>query len=59
MALSIMIVLAVLVALGLILWTVHRLRPERFHVRATVTKWASLDIEMECPRDPPHHKDAA
>lgn len=36
-----------LVALGLLLWTVHRLRPAKFHIKASVTKWVSLDIQVQ------------
>jgi hypothetical protein len=38
-----------LVALGLLLWTVHRLKPAKFHVKASITRWVSLDIQMQAP----------
>jgi hypothetical protein len=43
-----------LAAFGLLLWTVHRLKPARFQVKASITKWVSLDIQMQAPeRDEP------
>ncbi len=38
-----------LIALWLVLFTVRRLRPRKFRVKATLSKWASLDLEMESP----------
>jgi len=38
-----------LIALWLVLFTVRHLRPQRFRVKATLAKWASLDLEMESP----------
>jgi hypothetical protein len=38
-----------LAALGLLLWTVHRLKPAKFHIKASITKWVSLDIQMQAP----------
>jgi hypothetical protein len=38
-----------LLALCLVLFTVRHLRPRRFRLKATLTKWASLDLEMESP----------
>jgi hypothetical protein len=42
------VTLGLLVALGL-LWTVYQLEPARFHVRASITKWLSLDIQLQDP----------
>jgi hypothetical protein len=39
-----------LVALWIVLFTVRHLRPRKFRVRATLAKWASLDLEMESPQ---------
>jgi hypothetical protein len=36
-----------LLMLALVLFTVLRLRPESFKLRATLTKWISLDLEMK------------
>jgi hypothetical protein len=38
-----------LIALALILFTVNRLRPRKFRIKATLTKWITLDLEMESP----------
>jgi hypothetical protein len=46
MAVAVVIVLGFLMMLGLVLSTVRRLRPEDFRLKATVTKWLSLDLEM-------------
>ena len=40
---------AALLALALVLYVVHRLRPEVFKVDATLTRWASFKIEMRNP----------
>lgn len=49
MAAIVVVTLGLLTALGLVLLTVHRLRPVRFHIKATITKWVSLDIQMQGP----------
>ena len=49
MAVAIVVVIGVLLALGLVLFTVHRLRPGVLRLKATVTKWVSLDLEMHSP----------
>ena len=49
---TLVIVLAVLVALGAVLWLVHRLRPEVFKVDVGLTRWAWFKIEMQRPRPP-------
>ena len=38
-----------LLALSLVLLTVGRLRPRKFKIKATLTKWVTLDLEMESP----------
>lgn len=38
-----------LLALSLVLFTVGRLRPRKFKIKATLTKWITLDLEMESP----------
>jgi hypothetical protein len=38
-----------LLALSLVLFTVGRLRPRKFKIKATLTKWVTLDLEMESP----------
>ena len=36
-----------LVALSLVLWTIHQLKPEKVHLKATLTRWLSIDLEMQ------------
>jgi hypothetical protein len=38
-----------LLGLGLVLYTVRRLRPQTFRFKATLTRWVSLDLEMNSP----------
>jgi hypothetical protein len=38
-----------LLLLAQVLATVHRLRPESFRFRASITKWISLELEMNMP----------
>jgi hypothetical protein len=38
-----------LLALSLVPFTVGRLRPRKFKIKATFTKWITLDLEMESP----------
>jgi hypothetical protein len=44
-ALGISLVIGVLLAL----WLVLRLKPKRLKLKATVTKWASFELEMMDP----------
>jgi hypothetical protein len=39
-----------LIALCLVLVTVYRVRPETFRLKATLTKWVSIDLEMRSPQ---------
>jgi len=39
-----------LIAFWLVLFTVHRMRPETFRLKATLTKWISFDLEMRSPQ---------
>jgi hypothetical protein len=41
-----------LIVFGLVLFTVHRIRPETFKLKAQFTKWISLDLEMRAPGRP-------
>jgi hypothetical protein len=34
----------------LVLFTVRQIRPETFRLKATVTKWISLDLEIRSPQ---------
>jgi hypothetical protein len=43
-----------LLALSLVLFTVGRLRPQKFKIKATLTKWVTLDLEMESPEPSGH-----
>lgn len=38
---------------SLLLFVVNRLRPTRFKLKATVTKWISLDVEIQSPQHLP------
>jgi len=42
-----------LIALALVLFTANRLRPRKFRIKATLTKWITLDLEMESPEPSP------
>jgi hypothetical protein len=44
------IVVAALIALGAVLYVVHRLRPEVFKIDVGLTRWAWFKIEMRSPR---------
>jgi hypothetical protein len=44
------VTVGVLVGLGSLLWTVYRLKPARFHIKVSITKWVFLDIPMQTPR---------
>src|SRR5690242_8236091 len=41
---------AALAALSLVLWTIYRLNPEKVRFQATLTRWLSIDLEMQSPR---------
>jgi hypothetical protein len=56
-ALAVATILGSLIALALLLWTVHRLKPARFRLKASITKWVSLDVQMEA--SPASHRDPA
>jgi hypothetical protein len=51
--------IAVLLALGLVLFIVDRRKPSIFRLKASITKWISFDLEMHGPEgksgleDPP------
>ena len=45
----VIITAGLIVTLSLVLFTVNRLRPQKFKIKATLAKWASLDLEMESP----------
>lgn len=47
MATAVVVMVGLLAALALLLWTVHQLRPARFHIRASVAKLVSLDVQMD------------
>jgi hypothetical protein len=34
----------------LVLWTIYRLNPEKVRFQATLTRWLSIDLEMQSPR---------
>jgi hypothetical protein len=53
----VVVIFGSLIALALLLWTVHRLKPARFRLKASFTKWVSLDVQMEA--SPPTHRDSA
>lgn len=39
-----------LIMFSLLMFMVHRIRPEVFKLKATVTKWISFDLEMRAPK---------
>jgi putative copper export protein len=41
---------AVVVALGIILFAVHKLRPKSFRLTASVSRWLQLTLEIEAPQ---------
>jgi hypothetical protein len=51
MVLAIMVILGFLAMLWLVLSTAKRMTPESFRLKATVTKWLSLDLEMRSGRN--------
>jgi hypothetical protein len=60
MAFAVVVVVGVLAGLALILFVVGRLQPENFRLKATVTKWLSLDLEVQGGRNPgTRHHDSA
>ena len=52
MALAVVGIFGFLIMLWLVLSTARRLRPESFRLKATVTKWVSLDLEMRSGHNP-------
>jgi hypothetical protein len=50
MWLTVIFLLSSLAAFSIIMFTVHRVRPESFRLRAAVTKWISIDLEMRMPK---------
>jgi hypothetical protein len=49
MAVAVVAAIGFLLMLWLVLSTVRRLRPGTFRLKATLTKWVSLDLEMRSP----------
>jgi hypothetical protein len=49
MAIALVVAIGFLLMLWLVLSTVRRLRPGTFRLKATLTRWVSLDVEMHSP----------
>ena len=47
MTVALISVLGFLAMLSLVLSTAKRLRPHKFRLKASVTKWVSVDLEMQ------------
>ena len=50
MALLVVMLGAFVIVLGLILFAVHRIRPQSLRFKASVTRWLSLSLEIEAPQ---------
>ena len=46
MAILLVILAFVLVALCVVLFAVHKIKPESLRLKATLTRWLSLDLEV-------------
>ena len=49
MAIAVVVAIGFLLTLWFVLYTVRRLRPGTFRLKATLTRWISLDVEMRSP----------
>lgn len=49
--------LVFLIAFGVMLFFVYRMRPELFKLKATLTKWVSVDLEMRTPQQSPDERE--
>ena len=49
MAVMVVVLAAIIVALGMILFAVHKIRPRTLRVTASVARWLSLSLEIEGP----------
>jgi hypothetical protein len=49
MAVAAVVAIGFLLMLWLVMSTVRRLRPGTFRLKATLTRWVSLDLEMHSP----------
>ena len=54
MAIAVVVAIGFLLMLWLVLSTVRRLRPGTFRLKATLTKWVTLDLEMRSPEGDNH-----
>jgi hypothetical protein len=52
-AVAVVVTIGFLLVLGLVLFIVDRRRPAFFRLKATLTKWVSLDLEMHSPEGGP------
>ena len=50
MALLLAVLLAVVAALGMVLFAVHKIRPRSLRFKAHMTKWLSLSLEIDAPQ---------
>jgi hypothetical protein len=49
MALLVVVLAAVVAALGMILFAVHKIRPRSLRFQAYITRWLSLSLEIDAP----------
>ena len=49
MSVAVVALVCVFSILALLILLVHRLRPKKFRLKAAVTKWISLEVELESP----------
>jgi hypothetical protein len=55
MGLLVVALVTVVAALGMILLTVHKIRPRSLRFKASAARWLSLSLEIEAPeRSKPH-----
>jgi hypothetical protein len=62
MTIAVVAGLGLLLMLGLVLFTVLKLRPDSFSLKVTLTKWLSLDLKMQSklqPGDPLDQRERA
>jgi hypothetical protein len=50
MAVLVVVLAAGVVALGIVLFAVHKIRPRSLRFRASVTRWLTLSLEIEAPQ---------
>jgi hypothetical protein len=56
MGLLVVALVTVVVALGMILFAVHKIRPRSLRFRASAARWVSLSLEIEAPERSRRHR---